>query len=66
MESSNEFSVTPMNQMVDLAPGETYTFSITVLNPVNSAGNLDYKVYAAPYRVVTESYDADVATMTDR
>lgn len=66
MESGNEFSVTPMNQMVDLAPGETYTFSITVLNPVNSAGNLDYKVYAAPYRVVTESYDADVATMTDR
>ena len=66
MESSNEFSVTPMNRMVDLMPGETYTFSITVLNPVNSAGNLDYKVYAAPYRVVTESYDADVATMTDR
>lgn len=66
MESSNEFSVTPMNQMVDLVPGETYTFSITVLNPVNSAGSLDYRAYAVPYRVVTEEYDADITTMTDR
>ena len=65
MDSSNEFSVTPMNQMVDLIPGETYTFSITVLNPVNSADNLDYKVYAAPYSVATEEYDADVVTMTN-
>lgn len=66
MENSNEFSVTPMNQMVDLMPGETYTFSITVLNPVNSAGSLDYRAYAVPYRVVTEEYDADITTMTDR
>ena len=65
MSSGNEFSVTPMNQMIELVPGETYTFSITVSNPVNSAENFDYKVYATPYSVVTEEYDADVAKKTD-
>lgn len=66
MDKANEFSVTPMNQMVDLVPGETYNFSITVLNPVNSVENLDYKAYAAPYSVANEGYDADVVTRTDR
>ena len=47
MQSSSEFSVTPMNRMVDLVPGETYNFAITVLNPANSTEDLDYKVYAA-------------------
>ena len=65
MQRSNEFSVTPMNRMVDLVPGETYTYSITILNPVNSTENLDYRVYAAPYSVVTEGYDVDVATKTN-
>ena len=65
MSSGNEFSVTPMNQMIELVPGETYIFSITVSNPVNSAENFDYRVYAAPYSVVTEEYDADVAKKTD-
>lgn len=65
MSSGNEFSVTPMNQMIELVPGETYIFSITVSNPVNSAENFDYKVYATPYSVVTEEYDADVAKKTD-
>lgn len=65
MQSSNEFSVTPMNQMIELTPGETYVFSVTVSNPVNSAEDLDYKIYAAPYSVVTEEYNADVVTMTD-
>ena len=66
MDKANEFSVTPMNQMIDLVPGETYNFSITVLNPVNSVENLDYKAYAAPYSVANEGYDADVVTRTDR
>ncbi|MBQ1387452.1 hypothetical protein IIY68_01525 [Candidatus Saccharibacteria bacterium] len=65
MNSNNEFSVTPMNRMIELVPGETYVFSITVSNPVNSAENFDYKAYAAPYSVVTEEYDADVMTKTD-
>ena len=65
MESGNEFSVTPMNQMVELVPGETYNFAVTVLNPVNSTENLDYKVHAAPYSVVTEAYYADISTQTD-
>ena len=66
MDKANEFSVMPMNQMIDLVPGETYNFSITVLNPVNSVENLDYKAYAAPYSVANEGYDADVVTRTDR
>ena len=65
MQSSSEFSVTPMNRMVDLVPGESYDFTITVLNPADSTENLDYKVYAAPYSVATETYDADISTQTD-
>ena len=42
MQSSNEFSVTPMNRMVELNPGETYNFSVTVSNPANSVKNLDH------------------------
>lgn len=65
MNSGNEFSVTPMNRMVDLVPGETYTFFVSVANPVDAAGDFDYKIYAAPYSVVTELYDADMTTQTD-
>ena len=65
MQSSSEFSVTPMNRMVELVPGETYNFTVTVLNPVNSIENLDYKIHAAPYSVVTEAYHADISTQTD-
>lgn len=65
MQSSSEFSVTPMNRTVELVPGETYNFTITVLNPVNSTENLDYKIHAAPYSVVTEAYHADISTQTD-
>lgn len=65
MQSSSEFSVTPMNRMVELVPGETYNFTVTMLNPVNSTENLDYKIHAAPYSVVTEAYHADISTQTD-
>ena len=65
MNSDNEFSVTPMNQMIELVPGETYTFSVMVSNPANSVENFEYKAYAAPYSVVTEEYDADMAKKTD-
>lgn len=54
-----------MNQMIDLVPGETYNLSITILNPVNATKDLNYKAYAAPYSVVTEEYNADVASKTD-
>ena len=36
-----------------------------MLNPVNSTENLDYKVHAVPYSVVTEAYYADISTQTD-
>ncbi len=65
MQSSNEFSVTPMNRMIELNPGETYNFSVTVSNPANSVKNFDYKAYVAPYSVANAEYDADVTTKTD-
>ena len=65
MDKNNEFSVTPMNQIVDLVPGETYNYSITILNPANSTDSLDYKAYVAPYSVATEGYDVDTATKTN-
>lgn len=52
--------------MIDLEPGEIYTFSVTVSNPVNSAEDFNYKAYAAPYSVANMEYDADVVTKTDR
>lgn len=65
MNSDNEFSVTPMNRMIELVPGETYTFSVMVSNPANSVEDFEYKAYAAPYSVITEEYDADMAKKTD-
>ncbi len=66
MERDNTFSVTPMNQMIKLQPGEVFLTSITVVNSVNSAGEFSYKVYVVPYNVLSGEYDVDVTTMTGR
>ncbi len=62
--SGNEFLVTPMNQVVELDPGQKCDLSITILNPTNSTESLEYKAYVVPYSVVSEGYDADIATRT--
>ena len=61
-ESNNYFTVTPMSQRVSLKPGEVYNGSITVINPVNSEVDFNYKVEVTPYSVVGENYTADLAT----
>lgn len=57
--------VTPMNQVVELEPGQKCDLSIVVLNPNNSTASFKYKAYAVPYSVVSEEYDADVVTKTN-
>ena len=60
------FTVTPMSQRISLKPGETYSGSITIVNPVDATSDFKYKVYVAPYGVTNEKYDADFVTSTDR
>ena len=64
-EVNNYFTVTPMSQRVSLKPGETYNGSITVINPVNSEADFNYKVEVTPYSVVGEDYAADLATKSN-
>ena len=63
---NNSFVVTPMSQNFDLEPGGTYTGSITVANPGNATADFSYMVSVAPYGVAGESYEADLATMSNR
>lgn len=62
---NNTFMVTPMNQMISLKPGETYTGFIKVANSGESSDDFAYKVSVAPYSVLGEEYDADLATMSN-
>lgn len=62
----NTFVVTPMSQNFDLEPGKTYTGSITVANSGSATSDFAYKISVAPYGVMGEGYDADLATMSNR
>lgn len=64
-ESNNYFTVTPMSQRVSLKPGEVYNGSITIINPVNSESDFNYKATVTPYSVVGEDYAADLATKSN-
>lgn len=66
MDTTNIFTVTPMNQSIKLEAGQVYTGSITVANPANAANDFHYKVEVSPYSVIGEDYAADLATMSDR
>lgn len=66
MDTTNIFTVTPMNQDVELRPGQVYTGSITVANPANAANDFHYKVTVSPYGVVGEEYTADLETTSTR
>ena len=65
MEDLNVFTVTPMSQMIELKPGETYKGSITVVNPDNAKKDFSYKTVISAYGVVGEGYDADLVTSTE-
>ena len=53
--ADSEFSVSPMNQKIILTPGESYTGSFSVTNPVSSIGDFCYKLFVDPF-YVDESY----------
>lgn len=62
MDGTNFFTVTPMSQRFSLEAGKTVEGSISVINPNDSASDLKYKAYVAPYGVVGEGYEADLTT----
>ena len=56
----NAFTVLPISQNFTLEPGNTYTGSITVVNPVSSINDFSYSVSVSPYSVIGEDYQADI------
>ncbi len=50
----------PMNQQVDLTPGEVSEGYITIVNPADSKQDFNYKITVSPYSVVGENYTADL------
>lgn len=65
MENSS-FTVLPMSQRFSLDPGETYTGSISIVNPADATRDFNYIMSVTPYGVMDESYTADLATVTNR
>lgn len=62
----NTFTIMPMSQQVSLTPGETYTGTITIVNPVDAKGDFHYKMSISPYSVIGQDYTADLKTVTGR
>lgn len=66
MDTTNIFTVTPMNQSLELEAGKTYTGSIIVANPANATSDFHYKVGISPYSVVGEDYKVDLVATSGR
>lgn len=64
--SNNSFTLTPMNQDIDLTPGQSYTGSITIVNPSDATTDFTYKVSVTPFNMVGEDYAIDLATEYNR
>ncbi len=62
----NTFTIMPMSQQVSLTPGETYTGTLTIVNPVDATEDFHYKIEISPYGVVGEDYQADLRSVTGR
>lgn len=62
----NTFTIMPMSQQVNLTPGQTYTGSLTIVNPVDATEDFHYKVEISPYGVIGEDYQADLRSVTGR
>ncbi|MBQ8156697.1 hypothetical protein IJ101_02850 [Candidatus Saccharibacteria bacterium] len=60
------FTVAPMNHKIDLKAGEVYHGEILVSNPANSETDFEYIAEVTPYSVTGTSYDADLATESQR
>ena len=59
------FSVTPMGQEFDLELGKIYTGKITIMNSSEAESDFNYQVSVAPYGVIGEGYDVDLATKSN-
>lgn len=55
-----------MNQDIDLEAGQTYSGSITVVNPSDATTDFSYKVSVSPFNMVGEEYTVDLATEYNR
>ena len=64
--TNNSFTLTPMNQDIDLAPGQSYTGTITVVNPADATTDFVYKVAVTPFNMVGQDYTVDLATEYNR
>lgn len=60
----NAFTVMPMSKQILLTPGETYTGEISIVNPVDSTHDFQYKLDVTPYNVIGDDYTADLATVS--
>lgn len=60
------FTLTPMNQDVELTPGQVYTGYITVVNPSDATTDFPYKVSVTPFSVMGDDYAIDLATEHNR
>lgn len=61
----NMFTVMPMNQQIELVPGETITGTVTVVNPADATSDFHYKASVTPYGVVESDYQIDLASKTN-
>ena len=62
---SNAFTLFPMNQEIDLEPGQVYQGSITIANPAAATEDFHYVVSVSPYQVMGQDYTADFTTVSD-
>ena len=65
-ESTNAFTIMPMNQKITLNPGEVYEGYITIINPSYATEDFVYKAEVTPYSVADEEYTADLLSESDR
>lgn len=65
-ESTNAFTIMPMNQKISLNPGEVYEGYITIINPSYATEDFAYKAEVTPYSVADEEYTADLLSESDR
>lgn len=63
---NNSFLISPMSQRINLKPGEVYSGTIQVTNPVAATKDFSYKVRVSPYGVNGEQYDADLQNTNGR
>lgn len=66
MDEQHIFTLTPMNQDIELEAGQTYSGSVTVVNPSDATTDFSYKVSVSPFNMVGEEYTVDLATEYNR